>query len=249
MEISDSQMDNLVANWAKQAAVRPDTIKPRQLLQGRDLRMYRALGKESADELARFLVEHRSIAALEISMGGLYEAFFETLGSERVSASQRTEEGYRGIDFLRETGATLELISFRGGMTAFGGDFGGVTIRNWDNARQYWVNKLAGSDAGRFGKVKKVVMVRAVARGPQKREERENGIVWLVGDEMWKYYGAGERFLSRVSSALGRTPLNIRDFDAAKARAADRVVAYLNRSGLVQNDGTVKWEQLSDVYN
>ena len=54
MEISDSQMDNLVANWAKQAAVRPDTIQPRQLLQGRDLRMYRALGKESADELARF---------------------------------------------------------------------------------------------------------------------------------------------------------------------------------------------------
>ena len=103
MGISDSDMDEVAEAWAGYAAGQPDVIQPRALLQGRDLRMYRALGIERADELSRYLVEHRSIAALEISMGSVYERLLQELGTSRVAAGQRSQPGYKGIDFLHET--------------------------------------------------------------------------------------------------------------------------------------------------
>ena len=249
MAITDSDMDEVAEAWASHAAGRPDEIQPRALLQGRDLRMYTALGKERADELSRCLVEHRSIAGLEISMGSLYERLLQELGTDRVAAGQRSQPGYTGIDFLRWTDDALELISFKSGLTSFSGDLGGRAVRQLLAARDYWVAQSAGADANQFGRSQRVVMVRAVARGPRKRVERPDGILWLVGDAMWEHVGADEHFLSRVSAALARRPLDTDGFDAAKERAAGRVLAYLNRAGLVQPDGTVDWLQLSEVYN
>ena len=141
----------------------------------------------------------------------------------------------------------LELVSFKSGMTAFTADFGGRTVGNLLEAKKYWLAQLAG--ANQLGNVEQVVMVRAVARGPRKQAITRDGIIWLVGDALWEHVGAGKQFLSRVSAALGRRRLNIAAFDAAKSRAADRVVTYLDRAGLVQPDGTVDWVQLSEVYN
>ena len=89
MPISATQLDRAVQAWNNYAVERPREIKPRQLLKDRDASMYRGLGIESAPEFARALVEHRSAASLEMTMGHLFERLLEELGPTKVTNNEK----------------------------------------------------------------------------------------------------------------------------------------------------------------
>ena len=250
MPITDNQMDNVVLVWRAYAEGRPDVITPADLLKKRDLKMYRGLGIVNAQDLAHRLVEDRSVATLEMTMGYLYERLLQELATDRVAAGQRQLPGYHGVDFFNRTAAALQVINLKAGLSTSNGDITGATIRNLLAARDYWQANPEGADDNPLQQQQRViVMVRAVARGPRKNQVTDDGILWLVGESMWEYFGAGPNFQGRVSAALGRHPLNYQNYEAAKARATVRVVNYLTRANLVHPDGTLNWERINAIYD
>ena len=88
-------------------------------------------------------------------------------------------------------------------------------------------------------------MVRAVARGKRKRNTTAQGVLWLVGESMWEFFGAGEGFLKRLGDALGRNPLDYSRYEEEKERAAGRVAEYLVQGNLASSGGQINWGLLA----
>ena len=248
---SDQWLDPIVIAWRIYAAERPHEIRSSALLRGRDLRMYRAMGITHAGDFARHLVEDRSTATLEMSMGSLYERALEALVTDRVAAVQRKEPGYRGIDFINRRPDAIELINLKTGLSTSNADISTASVLNLGRAHNYWQESLAQADDNPLGQraEREIRMVRAVARGPQRFRKTDGGIIWMVGDAMWEHFGGGADFLRRLSDALGRNPLDFTKYEAAKRIAAERVGNYLIRTGLVNPDGTVDWHRVAEMYD
>ena len=251
MQHCDKWIDRIVIAWRDYATERPHEIQPSAILRGRDLRMYRAMGIETAEKLARQLVADRSTATLEMSMGHLYERLLEALVTDRVAAVQRKGEGYRGIDFINRRTDAIELVNLKTGLSTSNADITAASALNLRGARDHWQEELARADDNPLGQraEREVRMVRAVARGPRRHRETPAGIIWMVGDPMWEYFGGGPDFLRRLSDALGRHPLNLARYEEAKESAAKRVENYLTRAGLVNPDGTVDWNRVAEIYD
>ena len=249
MPITDEQIDNAVQAWRDYAEGRPRQISPASLVRQRDLKMYRGLGIEAAQDLAQRLVDDRSVATMEMTMGYLHERLLEELVTERVAADQRKNPGYKGVDFFNRTVAELQIINLKSGLSTSNGDISAATATNLQAARNHWQANPDGADDNPLARQRRnVIMVRAVARGPRKHQVTDEGILWLVGESMWEYFGAGPGFLNRVSAALGRNPLDYQNYGAAKGRAEGRVTAYLNRAGLVRQNGTLDWDRITALY-
>lgn len=90
------------------------------------------------------------------------------------------------------------------------------------------------------------VMIRAVARGPAKNELTDKGILWLVGDAMWDYFGGGRDLLRRVGAALGRNPIDFTIYTGQIEGAASRVRRLLARYELPGEE--VDWDRLLARY-
>ena len=251
MQHFDEWIDRAVSAWRDYAAERPHEIRPSAILRGRDLRMYRAMGIETARKLAQQLVEDRSTATLEMSMGRLYERLLEARVTDRVAAVQRKEAGYRGIDFINRLPDAIELINLKTGISTSNADISAASAQNLETARNYWQEVSAQADDNPLGEriQREIRMVRAVARGPGRHQKTPAGLIWMVGDPMWEYFGGGPDFLRRLSDALGRHPLDLARYEEAKAQAAKRVENYLIRAGLVNPDGTVDWGRVAETYD
>ena len=78
--------------------------------------MYRGLGIENVSELAMRLVQDRSVASMEMTMGHLYERVLEGLGPRKLSNKEKTQSGFRGIDFVQDTAAEHRLINLKAGL-------------------------------------------------------------------------------------------------------------------------------------
>ena len=310
MQHCDKWMDPIVNAWRVYAAERPHEIRPSTLLRGRDLRMYRAMGITRVEDFARQLVDDRSTATLEMSMGHLYERLLEALVTNKVASVQRKESGYRGIDFFNLRPDAVEIINLKTGLddrstatlemsmghlyerllealvtnkvasvqrkesgyrgidffnlrpdaveiinlktlSTSNADISAASSLNLRNARDYWTEYYTRADDNPLEqRPERVIrMVRAVARGPRRARETQEGILWLVGDDMWEHFGGGPDFLRRLSDALGRNPLDLARYEEAKAGAARRVETYLTRTGLVESDGTVDWDRVAGTYD
>ncbi len=241
MALTDRQLDEVVAAWRAYAEGSPQRIVPSELLQGRDLNMYRGLGISDASELARRLVDDRSAASLEMTMGYLHERVLEELGPRKVSNAERRTPAFRGIDFIQTLPGQVRLINLKSGLSTSNSDISQATITNLTGAANYWRSHSQPDDNPLLQRVREVVMVRAVARGPRRRTTTPEGIVWLVGESMWEFFDAGDRLLERLGEALSRSPLDYAHYRKEKESASARVIAYLRRAGLVSASDEVDW--------
>lgn len=245
MPLTDKQIDDVVKLWNAYAEGRPNLIKPRDLVDKRDIAMYRGLGLKDSLELAELLVEHRSIATLEMSMGYLYERLLGALGPTKVTTAQKRQPGYRGIDFVQPLTAEIRLINLKAGLSTFNGDITQATKRNLANAKRWWSKQGNVDDNPIGGPELAISTIRAVARGHFRQELTEDGILWLVGDGLWEYFGAGSGFLRRISDSLGRSPLNHDRYKAEQKRAARRVVRFLELEGFADEAHNLNWSALT----
>ena len=69
-------------------------------------------------------------------------------------------------------------------------------------------------------------------------------MLWLVGESMWEFFGAGPGLLARLGEALGRNPLDYARHQQAKGRAVARTLEYLGKAGLATRDGQIDWPGL-----
>lgn len=244
MSISETQLNRVVQAWNNYTVERPRQIKPRELLKDRDISMYRGLGIDKAPEFARALVEHRSAASLEMTMGHLFERLLEELGPTKVSNKDKKQPGYRGIDFINRQPGVLEGITLKASLTTFNGDITRATVTNLTDFKKFWEGQSDVDDNPLAQRTRRVKMVRAVARGPARKTVTPEGILWLVGDALWEYLGAGPNLLQRLNEALGRNPLDLARYEEEKKQAVDRVMRYLQDNGFVRRDGTLDWAGL-----
>ena len=245
MLVNDSQLDAVVQAWNGYAEESPRKVRPRDLLDKRDVNMYRGLGITDASDLAKNMVEHRSIATMEMTMGYLYERLLEELGPRKVTQAEKRSPGYRGIDFLHTTPSELRVINLKAGLSTSNGDITESTIRNLVGAKEHWGTLTGADDNPLAQRERNVVMVRAVARGNRKRTITGQGVLWLVGESMWEYFGAGAGFLKRLSEALGRNPVDYQRYEYEKGLAAERVIEYLLRGRLADTGGQIDWGLLA----
>ena len=248
MPISEAQLDRAVQAWNDYAVERPREIKPRQLLKDRDASMYRGLGIERAPEFAQALVEHRSAASLEMTMGHLFERLLEELGPTKVTKNDKKQPGYRGVDFLNRRPGLLEVITLKASLSTFNGDITRATVDNLTEAKRFWEGQPGTDDNPLPQRTRRVTMVRAVARGAARTTTTPEGILWLVGDALWGHFGAGPNLLQRLNEALGRNPLDQHRYEEEKRRAADRVISYLQGQGFARRDGTLAWAGLIEEF-
>ena len=244
MPISDSQLNEVVQAWNDYAADRPGHLSPRDLLEKRDINMYRGLGIGDANELAKRLVEDRSVATLEMTMGYLYERLLEELGPRKITQTEKRQPGFKGIDFVQETPTELTLVNLKSGLSTGNGDINSSTVTHLVEAKRYWEEHPQADDNPLRQRIRKVVIVRAVARGPRKETTTAERIQWLVGESMWEYFGSGDGLLERLSEALGRNPLAYSRYQDEVSRVVTRVVDFLVREGLVTYSGQISWPRL-----
>ena len=249
MPISDEQLDKEIQRWKAYAELRPQSIKVRDLLKQRNLSMYRAQGITDPLELGRAMVADRSSATLEMTFGYLFERIFEALGLRKISRDQKQLPGFKGLDFVRETPAETEVINLKSGLSTSNGDISMATSQHLKTAKEHRDN-LSEDDDNPLQRPerKKVVMVRAIARGSARKVHTPDGILYLVGDAMWEHFGAGKQFLARLSEALGRNPINRNRYEKEKEKAAHRVATYLRNQGLVKADVTLDWASIVANY-
>ena len=241
MPISDGQLDVVVKAWNNYAETGPSNIVPKDLLEKRDVNMYRGLGITSAGALVRDMVEHRSVATMEMAMGYLYERLLQELGPQKVTTVQKQLPGYKGVDFIQQTPNELRVINLKAGLSTSNGDITASTKRNLGEAKKHWGSQPAADDNPLAQQKAKVVMVRAVARGGRRHTETTDGITWLVGEAMWEYFGAEEGFLQRLSDALARNPLSYERYRDEKVKASDKVLKYLVGGGFADIEGQLDW--------
>ena len=244
MAIADERLDEAVASWKAFAEESPRRIVARSLLK-RDLNMYRGLGITDAVELTRRLVEDRSVATLEMTMGYLYERLVEELGPRKVTRDERRTPAFHGLDFIQTTPDELRLINLKAGLSTSNADISQSTIANLTNAAEYWRSHAQPDDNPLRQRVREVIMVRAVARGPRRNTLTDAGIRWLVGEALWTFLDAGPRFLERLGEALGRNPLDYVRHQAEKEAASTRALEYLRQGGFVSGSGAIDWDGLT----
>ena len=245
MPVNKSQLDAVVQAWNKYAEETPRKISAKDLLEKRDVNMYRGLGIADALDLARQMVEHRSVATIEMTMGYLYERLLEETGPQKVTKEQKKRPGYRGIDFVHRTPGELRVINLKAGLSTSNGDITAATRDNLRRAKEHWEAQALGDDNPLDQRESRVVMVKAVARGKRKETTTDEGILWLVGESMWEYFGAGKDLLKRLSDSLGRNPLDYQRYGDEKVRAAERVANYLAACGLAGHGGEIDWSALA----
>jgi hypothetical protein len=247
MSLSDLQLNQIVEAWKVYAESGPDRMEPRDVLRSRDLNMYRGMSLTDPTQLATALANDRSIATLEMTMGHLYERALEELGPRKVSLEEKRRPGYRGIDFIEERSLEIRLINLKAGLSTSNGDISASTVRNLADAERFWLAQPMQDDNPLRRRERTVTKIRAVARGPSRFTTTTEGIVWVVGDAMWEYFGAGKGFLHRLGAALERNPFDHVRFEKAKASAAGRLLDYLIRGGYVKG-GQVDWARLIDAF-
>ena len=247
MPISDDQLDGVVEAWNEYVEQRPNGIKPYEVLKNRDMNMYRGFGITGPDNLVKRLIDDRSIATLETAMGYLYERVLEELGLQKVSKEEKKKPGYQGIDFIQLAGTELRVINLKSGLTTSNGDITAATKRNLKDAKDYWEQNPGVDDNPMRRAQRTVKMLKAVARG-KPRSVTTDGVVLLVGDKMWEYFGAGAGLLKRLNSAMGRNPMNHRRYQIRKTKAGKKVREYLDKHRLVRADGQLDWEAIADKY-
>ena len=244
MPISEAQLGRVVQSWNDYTVQGPQKINPGGLLKTRDISMYRGLGITTAEQFARDLVEHRSAASLEMTMGHLFERLLEESGLTKVSKDDKKKDGYMGVDFIGRKPTELEVVTLKASPSTFNGDITRATVTNLRAAKEFWEAQPTHDDNPLAQHHRRVTMVRAVARGAPKKTITPEGILWLVGDAMWEYFGAGPGLLQRLSEALGRNPLDHHRYEKEKEQAARRVVGYLRRLGFTTPDGDLDWAGL-----
>jgi len=243
--VSESILDEVVAFWRRYAEESPRRINPMDLLIKRDLIMYRGLGLKTHKELARRLVEDRALASLEMTMGHLYERLLEALGPSKLSNAQKQQPGNRGIDFIEHRPFELRLINLKAGQTTSNADIADATVRHLLRAKSHYSPvTLQKDDNPLQRKAKSIVLIRALAKGPRGRRVTGDGILVLVGDEMWAYFGAGEGLLQRLQEAMGRNPLDYERYKQALQDVQDSLTRLMEDKRLVATDGTVDWWRL-----
>ena len=244
MPISDHQLDQVVLAWHDHVVTIPQKIKPHGLLKDRDISTYRGLGINAAPEFSGALVEHRTVASLEMSHGYLFERLLQELGPTKLTREDKKLPGNRGIDFTHPTPGQLLLISMKASPSTFNGDITRATVDNLVAAKKCRESQSDADDNPLAQRTRRVVMVRAVARGAWKKTTTPEGILWLVGDALWERFGAGSNLLQCLNEALGRNPLDQNRYEEAKGEAAKRVVAYLHLHGFTDSDGNLDWTSL-----
>ena len=244
MPISKTQLGQVVQSWSDYTVQQPQKIKPGDLLKTRDISMYRGLGITIIEEFARALVEHRSAASLEMTMGYLFERLLEESGLTKVSKEDKKKDGYLGVDFIHPKPTGLEVVTLKASPSTFNGDITRATVVNLMAAKEFWESRPKPDDNPLAQQQQRVTMVRAVARGAPKRTTTPEGILWIVGDAMWDYFGAGPDLLQRLGDALGRNPLDHNRYEKEKEQAVTRVVGYLRRRGFAKPDGGLDWAGL-----
>ena len=206
--------------------------------------MYRGLGISDASELVTRMVDDRSVATLEMTMGFLYERLLEELGPRKVTKAEKNQPGYKGIDFIQVTASEFRVVNLKAGLSTGNGDINSSTVNHLGDAKLHWEKHPQGDDNPLRQHARTVVMVKAVARGPRRRTTTPGGILWLVGESMWEYFGAGEGLLPRLGEALGRHPLDYDRYLQGKDRAVARTLKYILQAGLASRDGQIKWTEL-----
>ena len=248
MPITDNQLDQVVRAWYEHVVTIPQNIKPRELLKNRDISTYRGLGINTLADFSRALVEHRTVASLEMGHGYLFERVLEELGPTKLSRKDKKLPGNRGIDFTHPTPGQLFVISMKASPSTFNGDITRATVANLAAAKKCRENQSDADDNPLAQRPRKVVMVRAVARGASKKTITPEGILWLVGDALWQNFGAGPNLLQRLNEALGRNPLDQDRYEAAKGEAAKRVATYLQQHGFADSAGNLDWMGLIKAF-
>ena len=156
-------------------------------------------------------------------MGYLYERLLEELGPRKVTQAEKRSPGYRGIDFLHTTPSELRVINLKAGLSTSNGDITDSTIRNLVGAKEHWGTLTGADDNPLAQRERNVVMVRAVARGKRKQTITGKGILWLVGESMWEYFGAGSGVSQEAQRGtwpqpLGLPALRVRERTGSRAR-------------------------------
>ena len=244
MPVTDDQLDGVVKAWRDYVRKGPARISPRDLLVKRDINMYRGLGVDNAQELARRMVNDRSVATAEMTMGYLYERLLEELGPKKVTQEEKRLPGFKGIDFVLETGTKLTLVNLKAGLSTGNGDINSSTVNHLVNAKQHWDSSHKADDNPLRQRIRSAAMVRAVARGTRRRTTTSKGILWLVGESMWEHFGAGQGLLARLGEALSRNPVAYARQEQEKKRTAGRLVDYLVKGGLATRQGRINWRKL-----
>ena len=240
--VTDQQLDAVVMAWNHYAESRPENVDVRDILVKRDLNMYRGLGIENVTDLSIKLVEDRSIASLEMTMGHLYERVLESLGPRKLSNKEKNRPGSRGIDFVQDSSTEHRLVNLKAGLSTANSDISTATINNLTTAKRYRESHREADDNPLNTQTVQCVMVRAVARGPAKREVTPQGILWLVGDAMWEYFGGGRNLLVRLGDALGRNPIDFTAYTGEIELASARMRRLL--SGYELPGQEVDWDRL-----
>lgn len=248
MAINEKELADVVAAWHQYAESSPARIDPADLVKKRDMKMYRGLGIVNAHVLAAQLVQDRSVASMEMTMGHLYERLLEAFGLKKVTNQEKKLPGFKGIDFVHHTAGELRLVNLKSGLSTSNGDITAQTATNLVNARDSWINRNAPDDNPLQQKAPAVIMVKAVARGASKRTTTREGILWLVGEAMWEYFGAGPNALAALSRAMGETPLNHDTFKQGLDRATAKTLNFLQKQALVDDAGLVRWNELSQRF-
>ena len=248
MLLGDAQLDRVVQGWRDYAIQNPRRIRPRELLKQRGVYMYRGLGVTTAEGLARRMVDDRSAASLEMTMGSLYERVLQALGPERVTREQRRNRGYHGLDFIRRTAEQIEIINLKAGLSTTNDDVSQNLRRNLLDARDYWQENQGEDDNPLPQEPREVVMVKAMARGQGRRDYTTDGILYLVGNQMWRHFGGGNNFLARLGDALGRNPLDLERYEVEKGRATERVRQYLTDGRFADGKSHLDWRRLTDMF-
>jgi hypothetical protein len=248
-------LDDAAERFRKHVEKLPDAIKARELLAKRPLPLYWAMGTDNPTDLAHQLVRDRLTASLEMAMGYLYEfVVVDACGARKLTNAEKKK--WRGIDFRKESGADVYLINLKSARGTANSDISTATRQNLASAKRLEAAEMAdreksGDDNPLLLGKGRVHAVRAIARGPaSSRTATYDGqtIEVLVGDNLWEALGAGGRFTRKIQQAIGAHPVDRAAFDAAEARAVERVVSELNNTGVVDASGLLVWQAVLDKY-
>ena len=257
MVLGDDALDRVVRDWHDYAQARPAKISARDVLVKRNLHMYRGLGINNASDLSRMMVNDRSAASLEMTMGHLYELLLGSLGPVKLTKEDKTATpAYQGIDFIQRTPNAIRVINLKAGLATVNSDISNQMRRRLKIAKEFELHRPAHDDNPLQQNRPEVIMVRAVARGAPRngmvpcnvQGYQDDQLLYLVGASLWEYFGGGQDFLHRVQQALGQNPLDFRRHEWQKARAAVRVRRRLMDGDFVGPGRQIRWDALIERY-
>lgn len=196
-----------------------------KLLVNKDLAMYQAIGCITDNDLARQMVSDYSVQQAEQTIGHLFELVLEEVGLEKVE--DKKSEGRFGLDFIQRIDGQRRLVELSAKPNSKSGSQRKGRVSNMLANEAFWIKQKNDNP---LSPTLETVKVWASARGPSRCRPNRDGILEVVGDAMWSYFGLGESFTRRLSQELGKQQISMEELDSLKRSMEQRIADYLREN-------------------